>query len=78
MAKLIAAELAGRYSGVSQREAGRALGYRGNGAVGKLRAFLRTRLATDADLARRLNSLRAKLARVYFLFSRARPDAARP
>ena len=62
IAKQVAAELASRYSGVSQREVGRALGYRGNGAVGKQRARLRETVAADHALARRMDQLKQRLA----------------
>jgi putative transposase len=62
VAKQVAAELCSLYCGVSQREVGRALGCPGNGAVGKQRLCLRTKLSGDAALARRLEKVRKRLA----------------
>lgn len=62
LAKQVACELAALYTGLSQRDVGRALGYRGNGSVGKQRACLRIRMTGDHALARRLNILKKKLA----------------
>jgi REP element-mobilizing transposase RayT len=61
VAKQVAAELGAQYCGVSERDVGRALGYQGNGSVGKQRACLREKLAGDPDLRRCLAALRKRL-----------------
>ena len=55
--KKVAAELCCQFCGKSQRDIGRALGYTGNGSVGKQRAKLRELLGTDPALQRRLTRL---------------------